>query len=196
MYNIKIIPILYFEFYNLSSLIVLILDFDSQELGGASVLDSDYLTMLSSSDKLMSGEFEALERLQAELDLFDDPNRPEEIVEQMTVENHIELIEEEVCCDTDDSIIIEKTTNEKEEAVESENKLDEASVEPPADEPKNIQHFKAEYIANEQENVVVTLKQSSPQSHSDIITVNSSNSTKRSASPSFQGNQQSKKSVR
>jgi len=163
-------------------------------LGGSSVLDSDYLTMLSSSDKLMSGEFEALERLQAELDLFDDPNRPEEIVEQMTVENHIDLIEEEVCCDTDDAMITEKTVDIKEEVADTDNEL-ETPVESLTNE-SNIQHIKSDHTEDEQKSVVVTLKQSSPQSHSEIITVNSSGGTKRSASPSVQGNQQSKKPVR
>lgn len=161
-------------------------------MGGSSVLDSDYLTMLSSSDKLMSGEFEALERLQAELDLFDDPNRPEEIVEQITVENHIDLIEEEVSCDTDNTVITEKTLDEKEE---EEAKTETEKQIETSDEPKIKENIKTEHVVDEQENVV-TLNQSPPQSQSEIITVNSSSGTKRSASPSVQGNQQSKKSVR
>lgn len=150
------------------------------------MLDSDYLTMLSSSDKLMSGEFEALERLQAELDLFDDPNRPEEIVEQMTVENHLDLIEEEVCSDTGDVMICEESENTKEEVVVLESEL-QASVKPQATESQVIKQIKVE---PDQEDVVVTLKQ--PQS--EIVSVSSSSATKRSA-PSVQGNQQSKKSV-
>lgn len=178
-----------FRFY---SYIIYFLDFDSQDLGGSSVLDSDYLTMLGSSDKLMSGEFEALERLQAELDLFDDPNRPEEIVEQMAVENHLDLIEE-VCSDTGDNLISEETVNVKEE-VESEGEQSEldTSVQPQVSEPL-IQQIKIEPSDDEQENVV-TLKQS--QSQSEIISAGNSGTSKRSAPPSVQENQQSKKSVR
>lgn len=175
-------------------IIFIFLDFDSQDLGGSSVLDSDYLTMLSSSDKLMSGEFEALERLQAELDLFDDPNRPEEIVEQMDVENHIELIEEEVCSDSGDAMISEVTQNIKIEIEESESEH-ETSVQLQA-KPQLVQHIKQEAIDSESENEVVTLKQFQPHSQSEIVTVGGSNAIKRSAPSSLHGNQQPKKSVR
>lgn len=171
-----------------------ILDFDSQDLGGSSVLDGDYLTMLGSSDKLMSGEFEALERLQAELDLFDDPNRPEEIVEQMTVENHLDIIEEEVCIDTSDSLISEETSISKDEIIIDSESEPESSVQ--VDEPQHIQHIKSEPVVAEQENIVVTLKQPQLHSHPEIISVSSSNATKRSAPSSTQGSQQSKKPVR
>lgn len=148
------------------------------------MLDSDYLTMLSSSDKLMSGEFEALERLQAELNLFDDPNRPEEIVEQMAVESQLDLIEE-VCSDTGDNMISEETVSMKEEVVEIESESDD-SIQPQSSESLDIQQLKID-----QDNVVVTLKQS----RSEIISVSNSGTTKRSAPPSVQGNQPSKKSV-
>lgn len=161
------------------------LDFDSSDLSGSGVFDSDYLTMLSSSDKLMSGEFEGLERLQAELDLFDDPNRPEEIVEQMAVENHLDLIEEEVCSDTGD-VFNNETLNIKIEPVEELKTSIESEV---------LQEIKSEPIdVNEvqQENVVVSLKQS--QQQPEVVTVQSA--TKRSAPSSAQGNPQSKKPVR
>lgn len=145
----------------------------------------------------MSGEFEALERLQAELDLFDDPNRPEEIVEQMAVENHLDLIEE-VCSDTGDNLISEENVNMKEEVVESEGEQVEidASVQPQVSEPLVAQQIKIEPIEIEQENVVVTLKQAQSHTPSDIISAGNSGTSKRSAPPSVQGNQQSKKSVR
>lgn len=170
---------------------IFFLDFDSQDLGGSSVLDGDYLTMLGSSDKLMSGEFEALERLQAELDLFDDPNRPEEIVEQMAVENHLDIIEEEVCLDTSGSMICDETSHVKDEIIIDSESEPESSVQ--VDESQHTQQMKLGPV--EQENVVITLKQ--PQSHSnpENISVNSSNATKRSAPPCTQGNQQSKKPV-
>lgn len=149
--------------------------------------------MLGSSDKLMSGEFEALERLQAELDLFDDPNRPEEIVEQMTVENHLDIIEEEVCIDTSDPMISEETSHIKDEIIiDSESEPESNSVQ--VDEPQHTRQIKTGPV--EQENVVVTLKQPKSHSHPEIITVGNSNATKRSAPPCTQGNQQSKKPVR
>ncbi|XP_050531926.1 protein lin-54 homolog [Daktulosphaira vitifoliae] len=160
-------------------------DFDSQDLGGSSVLDSDYLTMLSSSDKLMSGEFEALERLQAELNLFDDPNRPEEIVEQMAVENHLDLIEEEVCSDIiDTEVKTEPSTNPKEVEPKSEiitpfqsqNSVSQA-----------IKEEKLESSGSQHDNIVVSIRQKP-----EIVTVHSA--TKRSA-PSSSGNQPSKKSL-
>lgn len=159
-------------------------------MGSSSVLDSDYLTMLSSSDKLMTGEFEALARLQAELDLFDDPNRNEEVVEQITVENHLDLIEEEVCSDTGDSITEEMVKNIKVEVVSNDNL--EATVMPKTTETQVIRTIKKEPIDSEDENVVVTLKP--PQS--EILSISNSNATKRSAPPSVHDNQQSKKAVR
>lgn len=165
------------------------LDFDSQDLGGSSVLDSDYLTMLSSSDKLMSGEFEALERLQAELDLFDDPNRPEEIVEQMAVENHLDLIEEEVCSDTGDAMISEVTPSIKNEII---NLIDE-DIQSNVKETETKDEIKKEPIDNEE---VVTVKQSQSLSQPEIGSASSSTAIKRSAPPNIQGNPQSKKSVR
>lgn len=162
-------------------LFLLTLDFDSQDLNGPSVLDSDYLTMLSSSNKLMSGEFEALERLQAELDLFDDPNRTEEIVEQMGVENHIELIEEEIGSDSGDVIVIK-------EEVLTDSEL-EASVQP----RMTRSPLKLEPIEIEEE--IVTLKQPQSHSQSEILSVSSSSATKRSAPQTMHGNQQSKKPV-
>lgn len=167
-----------------------LLDFDSQDLGSSSVLDSDYLTMLSSSDKLMSGEFEALARLQAELDLFDDPNRNEEVVEQITVENHLDLIEEEVCSDTGDSLTEDMVKNIKVEVVSNDDL--EATVKPKTTETQLIRTIKKEPIDSEDENVIVTLKP--PQS--EILSISSSNATKRSAPPSVHDNQQSKKAVR
>lgn len=154
------------------------------------MLDSDYLTMLSSSDKLMSGEFEALARLQAELDLFDDPNRNEEIVEQMTVENHLDLIEEEVCSDTGDSITGDMVKNIKVEVVSNDN-LEATVVKPQTTETPVLRTIKTEPTDSEDENVVVTLKP--PQS--EILSISSSNATKRSAPPSAHENQQSKKAV-
>lgn len=154
-------------------------------MGGSSVLDSDYLTMLSSSDKLMSGEFEALERLQAELDLFDDPNRPEEIVEQMAVENHLDLIEEEVCSDTGDSMISEVVPNIKNEIIN----LVEEDIQSGITETE----IKKESIENEE---FVTVKQSQTLSQPAIGSASGSTATKRSAPLNVQGNLQSKKSVR
>lgn len=141
--------------------------------------------MLSSSDKLMSGEFEALERLQAELDLFDDPNRPEEIVEQMAVENHLDLIEEEVCSDAGDAIISEVTPNVKSEII---NLIDE-DIQSSVKETE----IKKEPIENEE---VVTVKQSQSLSQPEIGSASGSTATKRSAPQNIQGNLQSKKSVR
>ncbi|XP_050429417.1 protein lin-54 homolog isoform X2 [Adelges cooleyi] len=155
-------------------------DFDSQDLGGSSVLDSDYLTMLSSSDKLMSGEFEALERLQAELDLFDDPNRPEEIVEQMAVENHLDLIEEEVCSDTGDTVSDTESTSKTKE---SESEII-TSTQPQVIECQTVDEHKSESSKLLQENIIVTLKQP------EVVTVQSA--TKRSA-PTLPTDQQSKK---
>lgn len=152
------------------------------------MLDSDYLTMLSSSDKLMSGEFEALERLQAELDLFDDPNRPEEIVEQMAVENHIDLIEEEVCSDTGETMTNEEIDNLKADEESEEEFL--SSDQPQTLELQHIKEIKTEPMEEEH---VVTLKQTQQQQQPEIVTVQSA--TKRSAPPSTQGNQQSKKPV-
>lgn len=154
-------------------------------MGGSSVLDSDYLTMLSSSDKLMSGEFEALARLQAELDLFDDPNRTEEIVEQITVENHLDLIEEEVGSDIGDTMSGDMT-----QIVKVDDNI-EATVKPQASKTQVIRSNKKDIINSEEENVIVTLKQ--PQS--EMLSISSSNATKRSAPSSIQDNQQSKKSV-
>lgn len=164
----------------LNNTILKLLDFDSQDLGGSSVLDSDYLTMLSSSDKLMSGEFEALERLQAELDLFDDPNRPEEIVEQLADENHLDLIEE-VCSDNGDAMIREVTANIKEEIIDSDDEL-----ESPIHSHKTIA-----LVQPKIEEEVVTIKQS----QCEVVSVTGSTATKRSAPPSSPGNQQTKKSV-
>jgi len=161
---------------------VFTLDFDSQDLSGPSVLDGDYLTMLSTSDKLMSGEFEALERLQAELDLFDDPNRTEEIVEQMAVENHLDLIEEEVCSDAGD------VTRIKDE-IESENELIEDSDQPQLMTEAQI---KLETIDLDQDEIV-SLNHS--QSHSEMLSISSSSAIKRSAPQTMHGNQQSKKPV-
>jgi len=137
--------------------------------------------MLSTSDKLMSGEFEALERLQAELDLFDDPNRTEEIVEQMAVENHLDLIEEEVCSDAGD------VTRIKDE-MESESELIEDSV---------PSHLTATQIKLEalDEDEIVSLKQSQSHSKSEMLSVSSSSAIKRSAPLTVHGNQQSKKPV-
>lgn len=160
------------------------LDFDSQDLSGPSVLDGDYLTMLSSSDKLMSGEYEAIERLQAELDLFDDPNRPEEIVEQMAVENHLDLIEEEVCSFTGDM------TGMKDGLVLENQLIDEASVQPKLTESQ----IKLETIDLD-EDEIVTLKQSQSHSQSEMLSVSSSSAIKRSAPQNLHGNQQSKKPV-
>ncbi|CAH1714236.1 protein lin-54 homolog [Aphis gossypii] len=156
-------------------------DFDSQDLSGPSVLDGDYLTMLSSSDKLMSGEFEALERLQAELDLFDDPNRTEEIVEQMAVENHLDLIEEEVCSDAGDATRIK-------DEIESESELIEDSVPPQL----TATQIKLEAVDLD-EDEIVSLKQSQSHSKSEMLSVSSSSAIKRSAPQTLHGNQQSKK---
>ncbi|XP_025415888.1 protein lin-54 homolog isoform X2 [Sipha flava] len=166
-------------------------DFDSQDLGGGSSLDSDYLTMLSSSDKLMSGEFEALERLQAELDLFDDPNRTEEIVEQMDVENHLDLIEEEVCSDTGDAIASEDLGKIKEEIIERvDDNQDNISIKE-NNETQILEQIKVEPVEEE----VITLKQPQANLQSEIVTVSSASGTKRSAPISSQGSQQSKKSL-
>lgn len=151
-------------------------------------MDSDYLTMLSSSDKLMSGEFEALERLQAELDLFDDPNRTEEIVEQMDVENHLDLIEEEVCSDTGDAITNEELGSIKEEIIEREDDNEDIKIKT---ENQVLEENKVEPVEE-----VVTLKQPKANLQSEIVPVSSSCGTKRSAPISPQENQQSKKSVR
>lgn len=172
------------------SFLIFTIDFDSQDLGGSS-MDSDYLTMLSSSDKLMSGEFEALERLQAELDLFDDPNRTEEIVEQMDVENHLDLIEEEVCSDTGDAITSEDLRNMKEEIVSDDDDNHETSIKKET-KTQVLDQIKVEHVEEE----VVTLKQPQVHLQSEIVTVSSSSGTKRSAPINSQGNQQSKKSVR
>jgi len=153
-------------------------------LGGSSVLDSDYLTMLSSSDKLISGEFEALERLQAELDLFDDPNRPEEIVEQMVVDNDIDLIEEEVCSDAGDAMIV--TENIKDEIIDLDSELED-TVQPSVNDSNEI---KSEHLENTE---VVTLSRSQSQSETSTC---SSTATKRSAPSSVPGIPQPKKSVR
>jgi len=153
-------------------------------LSGPSVLDGDYLTMLSSSDKLMSGEYEAIERLQAELDLFDDPNRTEEIVEQIDVENHLDMIEEEVCSYAGDVPGI------KDELVLESELIDEASIQPQLTES----HIKLETIDLE-EDEIVTLKQSQSHSQSEMLSVSSSNAMKRSAPQTLHGNQQSKKPV-
>ncbi|XP_060880821.1 protein lin-54 homolog [Metopolophium dirhodum] len=158
-------------------------DFDSQDLSGPSVLDGDYLTMLSSSDKLMSGEYEAIERLQAELDLFDDPNRTEEIVEQMAVENHLDLIEEEVCSYGGD------VTGMKDGLVLESQLIDEASVQPQLLTDSQI---KLETIDLD-EDEIVTLKQSQSHSQSEMLSVSSSSAIKRSAPQNLHGNQQSKK---
>jgi len=163
-------------------------------LGGSSVLDSDYLTMLSSSDKLMSGEFEALERLQAELELFDDPNRPEEIVEQMVVESHLDLIEEEVCSDPGDAIINE-LTNIKNDDLNSNDNL-ESSIESHMMDP-NIQ-IKTEHIVDDDDDdeVISISEPQSPDNFIPEVLSVTSVATKRSApSTSIQGNQPSKKSV-
>lgn len=150
--------------------------------------------MLSSSDKLMSGEFEALERLQAELDLFDDPNRTEEIVEQMDVENHIDLIEEEVCSDTGDAITNEDLNSIKQEVIvldddnhETFDNFDKKDIEIQA-----IEQMKVESVDSE----VVTLQQPLEHLQTEIVTISSSSGTKRSAPSISQENQQSKKSVR
>ncbi|XP_022169169.1 protein lin-54 homolog [Myzus persicae] len=156
-------------------------DFDSQDLSGPSVLDGDYLTMLSSSDKLMSGEYEAIERLQAELDLFDDPNRTEEVVEQMAVENHLDLIEEEVCSFTEDEIRIK-------EEIALENLINEANNQPQLTESQ----IKLETIDLD-EDEIVTLKQSQSHSQSEMLSVGSSSGIKRSAPQNMHGNQQPKK---
>lgn len=144
--------------------------------------------MLSSSDKLMSGEFEALARLQAELDLFDDPNRTEEIVEQITVENHLDMIEE-VCSDTGDTNSDEL---KKVEVISHKDNL-VATAKPQLTEKQFMQSIKTEptEVDSEEENEIVTVK---PQS--EILSISSSNATKRSAPPSAQDSQQSKKSVR
>lgn len=175
-------------------------------MGGSSVLDSDYLTMLSSSDKLMSGEFEALERLQAELDLFDDPNRHEEIVEQMDVENHIDLIEEEVCSDSGDAMISEVTENEVIENEVSENEVIKTEMAESETELQTavrlqakqqlLQPIKQELIDSELENEVVTLKHPQQHSQSEIVTVGGPNAIKRHAPSNLHGSQQPKKSVR
>jgi len=154
-------------------------------LSGPSVLDGDYLTMLSSSDKLMSGEYEAIERLQAELDLFDDPNRTEEIVEQMAVENHLDLIEEEVCSYGGD------VTGMKDGLVLESQLIDEASVQPQLLTESQI---KLETIDLD-EDEIVTLKQSQSHSQSEMLSVSSSSAIKRSAPQNLHGNQQSKKPV-
>lgn len=155
-------------------------DFDSQDLSGPSVLDGDYLTILSSSEKLMSGEYEAIERLQAELDLFDDPNRTEEIVEQMAVENHLDLIEEEVCSYSSDVAGI------KNEIV-LENELIDETNQPLLTESQ----IKLETIDLDDE--IVTLKQSQSHSQSEVLSVGNSSAIKRSAPQTLHGNQQSKK---
>jgi hypothetical protein len=148
--------------------------------------------MLSSSDKLMSGEFEALERLQAELDLFDDPNRTEEIVEQMDVENHLDLIEEEVCSDTGDAIASEDLGKIKEEIIERvDDNQDNISIKE-NNETQILEQIKVEPVEEE----VITLKQPQANLQSEIVTVSSASGTKRSAPISSQGSQQSKKSVR
>jgi len=139
--------------------------------------------MLSSSDKLMSGEFDALERLQAELDLFDDPNRTEEIVEQMAVENHLDLIEEEVCSDSGD-------VTEIKDELESECEL----IESPIQSLMTEREIKLEPLEIE-EDVIITLKQSQSHSQSDMLSASSSSATKRSAPQTLHGNQQSKKPV-
>lgn len=159
-------------------------------MGSSSVLDSDYLTMLSSSDKLMSGEFEALARLQAELDLFDDPNRNEEVVEQITVENHLDLIEEEVCSDTGNSMTGDMTKNIKVKVISNDDLED--TDKPKTTETQVIRTIKTEHIDSEDENEVVTLKPPK----SEILSISSSNATKRSAPPSVHDSQQSKKAVR
>jgi len=148
------------------------------------MMDGDYLTMLSSSDKLMSGEYEAIERLQAELDLFDDPNRTEEIVEQIDVENHLDFIEEEVCSYAGDVPGI------KDELILESQLIDEASIQPQLTEP----YIKLETIDLE-EDEIVTLKQSQSYSQSEMLSVSSSNAIKRSAPQTLHGNQQSKKPV-
>lgn len=163
---------------------MILLDFGSQDLGGNSVLDGDYLTMLGSSDKLMSGEYEALERLQAELELYDDPNRPEEVAEQITVESH--MIEEEVCdvsgTTTSNS---EEIENVKDEIDESESQFD-ANI---------ITQIKSEHKDEEQENGIISFKQKLQLP--EIISVGSSSSAIKRSAPqgSVQGNPQSKKSV-
>lgn len=142
--------------------------------------------MLSSSDKLISGEFEALERLQAELDLFDDPNRPEEIVEQMVVDNDIDLIEEEVCSEAGDAMISEVTENIKDEIIDLDSEIED-SVQTSVNDSNEI---KSELLETAE---VVTLSQSHSQSE---ISTGSSTATKRSAPSSVPGIPQPKKSVR
>lgn len=140
--------------------------------------------MLSSSDKLISGEFEALERLQAELDLFDDPNRPEEIVEQMVVDNDIDLIEEEVCSDADAEALI-SVVNAKDEIIDLDSEVEDCV------QPKDSKdEIKSVSVENEE---VITLGQSHSQSE---ISTGSSTAIKRSAPSSVQEISQPKKSVR
>lgn len=159
------------------------LDFDSHDLSSSSVLDGEYITMLSSSEKLMSGDYDALERLQAELELFNNnPNQPEEVAEQITVETH--TIDEEVSGATITPIKKKPIENIKDEIEESGNEYD----------PDNIIQIKSEPKVEQQENVVLTVKTTQPQ-YPEIISVGSSGATKRSAPSSIQGNPQSKKSV-
>jgi len=132
----------------------------------------------------MSSEYEAIERLQAELDLFDDPNRTEEVVEQMGVENHLDLIEEEVCSYAGDGSEI------KDELVLENQLIDEASIQPQLTESQ----IKLEAIDSE-EDEIVTLKQSLSHSQSEMLSVSSSNAMKRSAPQNLHENQQPKKPV-
>lgn len=153
------------------------LDFGSQGLSNSGILDGEYMTMLNSNGKLMSGDYETLERLQVELEIFNNSDQPEEVAEQITVESH--MIDE-----TSGITPIKKIKNIKTEIDESGNQYD----------TDNIIEIKPETKVDEQENVVLTLKKTQPQ-YSEIISVGSSGAAKRSAPPSIQGNPQSKKSV-